>query len=93
MSEQLTFNRDRRIWRIQGDITDGDLSSLTLEVFWEEVWITPSGEVVNTVKAAEPVRLSIATTDESTQQYFQTIRDQLASLISEATLSPTSGQL
>lgn len=86
MNEQLTFSRQRHIWRVQGDISNGDLSTLVLEAFWEEIWVTPDGAVVNTIRATEPVRLAIANTEPEIQASFRNIQAQCAVLISEATL-------
>lgn len=46
-TETLEITKIPRIWRIQGDVNNGDLNTLTLEIFWRIDWVTPDGTTIN----------------------------------------------
>ncbi len=85
--EQITFTRQRRIWRVQGDFLNGELFTLHLEAFWEEVWITPEGEIINTIRTGTPVTLAITQVSTDIQQAFMAIQTQFTELINSIDLN------
>ncbi|MCC5641126.1 hypothetical protein LC593_35960 [Nostoc sp. CHAB 5844] len=51
--ETSQYKKNPRIWRIQGDVNDGDLATLTLEIFWRIDWVTPEGKTINSEPGGE----------------------------------------
>jgi hypothetical protein len=45
--QAIEFQKVPRIWRIQGDINQGDLATLTLEIFWRIDWVDTQGNTIN----------------------------------------------
>ena len=45
--ETIEIQKIPRIWRIQGDIENGDLSTLVLEIFWRIDWVDSEGQTIN----------------------------------------------
>ncbi|MEH2287175.1 hypothetical protein [Nostoc sp.] len=45
--ETIEIKKIPRIWRIQGDVQDGDLSTLVLEIFWRIDWVDSEGQTIN----------------------------------------------
>ncbi|ALF52959.1 hypothetical protein ACX27_14775 [Nostoc piscinale CENA21] len=45
--QTIEIQKIPRIWRIQGDITEGDLNTLVLEIFWRIDWVTLEGTTIN----------------------------------------------
>ncbi|WP_375497039.1 hypothetical protein [uncultured Nostoc sp.] len=45
--ETIEIQKVPRIWRIQGDVENGDLSTLVLEIFWRIDWVNSEGKIIN----------------------------------------------
>jgi hypothetical protein len=45
--ETIKIQKIPRIWRIQGDIVNGDLATLVLEIFWRIDWVNAENNIIN----------------------------------------------
>ena len=51
--ETIEIIKTSRIWRIQGDIQEGNLSTLQLEIFWRIDWVNSEGNTINSEAGGE----------------------------------------
>ncbi|MCC5635652.1 hypothetical protein LC593_07265 [Nostoc sp. CHAB 5844] len=78
------YQKVPRIWRIQGDVHDGDLATLTLEIFWRIDWVTPEGITINSEPGGE---IKFLPTPELLSS-FSAIADAIYSQINQPVLPP-----
>lgn len=81
--QTVEYQKVPRIWRIQGDITNGDLNTLTLEIFWRIDWVTPDGTINN-----EPGGMIEFTPTPELLLNFSAIADAIYSQINQPAVPP-----
>lgn len=83
-TETIEIVKTSRIWRIQGDIQEGDLSTLQLDIFWRIDWVNSEGKTINSEPGGE---VKFAPTPELLAN-FQTIADAIYSQINPLVPAP-----
>jgi hypothetical protein len=53
MFQTITFQKVPRIWRIVGDVQNGDLLTLNLQVLWKIDWVDENGITINSEPGGE----------------------------------------
>lgn len=77
--QTIEIQKIPRIWRIQGDIQEGDLNTLSLEIFWRVDWVTPEGTTISN----EPGGMIQFTPTPELLLNFSTIADAIYSQINQ----------
>jgi len=74
----ITYTEHQWIWRVQGDIQNGDISTLTLQAFWNTVWVDSNNNVINTIPGGI---INLNTAESGIQDQFAAIQVKLNSQI------------